>query len=84
MDAHRGDGKRFLALADEKANDFFRNLNTRFGNADSIDRRKLFPKFGGIKKDLNQADDFPPLGSSPVPGLQSLKLAIAGKGEEER
>src|SRR6266436_1509414 len=65
-DAHRGDGKRFIVRADEILTAFL-ELESAICACDEICLDKRAGSFQNsivVKKDLNQAEDFSPLGSS--------------------
>jgi hypothetical protein len=76
-DAHRGDSKRFVARADEKLTAFleFQSAIRTLRRIVLTDRRDFF-KTRRRKKDLNQAEDFPPLGSSPAPDLCAFSTVM--------
>ena len=80
-DSHRGDGRRFVVRADEKLRRFW-NWKPQFGLAPNwLDTLERFLPSSTSLTDVNQAEDFPPLGSSPLPDPQFQRINSAGKKE---
>jgi hypothetical protein len=80
VDAHRGDGKRFVVYADEKLTAFL-ELESAIEGRGELSRQvdRILSKLDVVKRIRIRRRTFPPLGSSPLPDPATTQNQFSGE-----